>query len=194
MFATLWRNRSLMFELTKREFSGRYRESWGGVAWSLAQPLFLLTVYTIAFGVILKTRWGGIGDSTEYALVLFAGLIVFILFSECLTKSATLVAGNPNYVKKVVFPLELLPFVTVVTALIHAMIGIAIWFLGYFILFGTPHATAILFPVVLVCLIPLLPWSGVVILSAWRHRAGYQSADRHRQPHGAIPDTDFLQH
>ncbi|HYN55497.1 MAG TPA: ABC transporter permease [Methylotenera sp.] len=156
MFKTLWQYRSLVLELTKREFSGRYRGSFGGIIWSFAQPLFLLTVYTIAFGIILKTRWGGSGSTAEYALMLFAGLIVFNTFSECLSKSTTLVTDNPNFVKKVVFPLELLPIVTVATVLIHALIGVAVWFLGYILLFGLPHATAILFPVILVCFVPVL--------------------------------------
>jgi hypothetical protein len=77
IFLTLWRHRSLVLELIKREFSGRYRVSFGGIVWSFAQPLFLLTVYTIAFGVILKARWSFSGSTTDYALMLFAGLIDF---------------------------------------------------------------------------------------------------------------------
>jgi lipopolysaccharide transport system permease protein len=156
MFASLWKNRSLVLELTKREFSGRYRGSFGGVIWSFAQPLFLLTVYTVAFGVILKARWGFSGTTTDYALMLFAGLIVFNAFSEVLLKSSTLITGNPNFVKKVVFPLELLPVITVVTALIHALIGLVVWFLGFAVLHGVPKPTAILFPLVLLCFFPIL--------------------------------------
>jgi len=156
LLKSLWRHRSLVLELTKREFSGRYRGSFGGVVWSFAQPLFLLTVYTIAFGLILKARWGFSGSTADYALMLFAGLIVFNAFSEVLSKSPTLVTTNPNFVKKVVFPLELLPVITVATSLIHALIGIAVWFVGYIILFGTPKATALLFPLILVCFIPVL--------------------------------------
>ncbi|MDZ7656868.1 MAG: ABC transporter permease [Sulfurimicrobium sp.] len=156
IFLTLWRHRGLILELTKREFSGRYRGSFGGIFWSFVQPLFLLTVYTIAFGVILKTRWGFSGGTADYALMLFAGLIVFNAFSECLSKSATLIIDNPNFVKKVVFPLELLPVITVATALIHALVGIAAWFLGYVLLFGAPQTTAILFPFILLCFVPAL--------------------------------------
>lgn len=160
MFTTLWRHQSLVIELTKREFSGRYRGSFGGIVWSFAQPLFLLAVYTIAFGVILKARWGFSGGTADYALMLFAGLIIFNLFSECLIKSTTLVTDNPNFVKKVVFPLELLPVITVATALIHAMIGLAVWLLGYTLLFGIPKPTVLLFPVILMCLVPVLLWLG----------------------------------
>ena len=156
VYATLWQHRGLMLELIKREFSGRYQGSFGGIAWSFIQPLFLLSVYTVAFGVILKSRWGFSGGTAEYALMLFAGLIILNTFSEVLSKSSTLITSNPNFVKKVVFPLELLPVITVVTALIHALIGIAVWFLGYILVYGIPKATAILFPVILICFVPVL--------------------------------------
>jgi lipopolysaccharide transport system permease protein len=160
MFASLFRHRSLVIELTKREFSGKYRGSFGGMAWSFAQPLFLLTVYTIAFGVILKARWGFSGGTANYAVMLFAGLIIFNAFSECLIRSTNLISGNPNFVKKIVFPLELLPVIMVATAMIHALIAMAVWFLGYFALFGTPKGTAVLFPVILICLIPVMLGTG----------------------------------
>jgi lipopolysaccharide transport system permease protein len=156
LLTSLWRYRSLVWELTKREFTGRYRGSFGGVLWAFAQPLFLLMVYTIAFGVILKTRWGFAGSTADYALMLFAGLIIFNMFSEVLSKSATLVTGNPNFVKKVVFPLELLPVIAVASALIHAFIAIAVWFLGYFFLLGIPKPTVVLFPLVLLAFVPIL--------------------------------------
>lgn len=156
LFKTLIRHRGLVLELTKREFTGRYRGSFGGIAWSFVQPLFLLSIYTIAFGVILKTRWGASENTAEYALMLFTGLIVFNAFSECLTKSSTLITTNPNFVKKVVFPLELLPIVTVGTVFIHVIIAITVWFSGYMLLFGLPKASAVFFPLVLICLVPVL--------------------------------------
>lgn len=156
LLKTLIKHRSLVIELTKREFTGRYRGSFGGIAWSFVQPLFLLTIYTIAFGVILKTRWGSTGDTAEYALMLFAGLIIFNAFSECLSKSSTLITSNSNFVKKIVFPLELLPLVTVATALVHATIAIGVWLAGYILLFGMPKSTVIFFPIILWCLIPIL--------------------------------------
>jgi lipopolysaccharide transport system permease protein len=156
VFKTLWYYRNLVIELIKREFSGRYHGSFGGIAWSFVQPLFLLSVYTLAFGVILKARWGGVGNTVEYALMLFAGLIIFNAFSECLSKSSTLITDNPNFVKKVVFPLEILPIITVATALVHAIIGISVWLLGYTLLFGIPKVTVIFFPIILICFVPIL--------------------------------------
>ena len=156
MSSQVWRHRALVAELAKREFSGRYRGSFGGLAWSFAQPLFLLAVYTVAFGVILQMRWGFAGGTGDYALMVFAGLIVFNAFAECLAAAPLLIAGNPNYVKKVVFPLEVLPWVTVLTAIVHALIGIAVWLAGYAVLYGTPKPTVVLFPLVFIAYFPLL--------------------------------------
>ena len=156
MFPTLWRHRALVLELARRDFSGRYQGSLGGAAWSFAQPLFLLAVYTLAFGVIFQARWGFGGGTANYALMLFAGLIVFNAFAECLNKAPLLVTGNPNFVKRVVFPLEILPWVMALTALLHALIGVAVWLLGYLVLFGIPPRTALLAPAVLACFFPLL--------------------------------------
>ena len=87
MFLTIWKNRSLILELSKRQFSQRYRGSYGGLAWSFVQPIFLLAVYTLVFSIILKTRWGLSGDTKDFALILFAGLIILGTFSECLNKA-----------------------------------------------------------------------------------------------------------
>ena len=99
-------------------------------------------VYTLVFGVILKARWGFSGGTANYALMLFAGLIVFNAFAECLVKAPSLIRANPNFVKKIVFPLEL--------------IGIGVWLIGYSILFGAPKPTVILFPLILACFFPVL--------------------------------------
>jgi len=78
--------------------------------WSLVNPVFMLTVYTFVFSVVFKSRWGRVGESqTEYSLILFLGLMLFNLFVECITRAPTLILSNVNYVKKVVFPLEVLP-------------------------------------------------------------------------------------
>lgn len=125
----------------------------------------MLAVYTVAFGVILQARWGGVGSTSEYALLLFAGLIVFNIFSEVLSKAATLVTTNPNFVKKVVFPLELLPVVVVATALLHAFIALGVWAVGYALLIGFPHWTLIFFPLVLVSFVPVVLGLGWLLSS-----------------------------
>ncbi|ALU87683.1 ABC transporter related (permease component) protein [Herbaspirillum rubrisubalbicans M1] len=156
MLLLVWKHRNLLVELTKREFSAKYMGSAGGVVWAFLQPIFLLAVYTTAFGVILKTRWGGGGGATDYAMMLFAGLILFNAFSEVMIKSPSLITANPNFVKKIVFPLELLPVVTVLSALMQACISVVIWLVGYAIFFGFPSPTVVLFPVVLLIFAPML--------------------------------------
>ena len=146
----------LIAELVRREFAGRYQGSLGGMLWALIHPLFLLSIYTLVFGVVLKTRWEGGGGTFGYALYLFAGLIIFNAFSECLLKAPTMIVGNQNFVKKVVFPLEVLPLVSAIVALLHATIGIAVWLVCCIVLFGVPKATMLLFPLVFLAMLPLL--------------------------------------
>lgn len=154
MAASVWRNRSLLRSLIHREVVGRYRGSFMGILWSFFNPILMLAVYTFVFSVIFKSRWGGGSDSkTEFALVLFAGLIVFNVFSECINRAPGLILANVNYVKKVIFPLEILPWVSLGATLFHAMISLAVWLVAYCIFFGLPHATAFLLPLVV---LPLL--------------------------------------
>ena len=157
MVVSLWRNRSLIKALTQREVVGRYRGSVLGILWSFFNPVFMLLVYTFVFSVVFKARWSGGSDSkTEFALILFAGLIVFNLFAECFNRAPSLILANVNYVKKVVFPLEILPWVALGSALFHALVSLGVWLIAYLILFGVPHATVLLLPLVILPLILLI--------------------------------------
>lgn len=151
MFACLWRHRELIKASAKREVLSRYRGSVLGLLWSFFNPLFMLAVYTFVFSVIFQARWGMGGNSskTEFALLLFAGLIVFNLFAECVNRAPNIILGNTNFVKKVVFPLEILPFVGLLSALFHAFISVAVWLFAYMLFFGIPYPTVILLPLVL---------------------------------------------
>ena len=154
MAASLWRNRSLVKALVQREVVGRYRGSFMGILWSFFNPVFMLIIYTFVFSVVFKARWNTGSDSkTEFALVLFAGLIVFNLFAECFSRAPGLILANVNYVKKVVFPLEILPWVALGSAMFHALISLGVWLIAYLILFGFPHVTVLLLPLVI---LPLL--------------------------------------
>lgn len=154
LVSSFWRHHSLITALTKRDIAARYRGSLIGIFWSFVNPVLMLSVYTFVFGVVFKARWGGGGESkTEFALVLFAGLMVYNFFSECLIKAPGLVVSNANYVKKVVFPLEILPWVLIGSALFHTMVSFTVWLLFYAILFGAPQVTIFLFPVVVVPLV-----------------------------------------
>lgn len=151
MIASFLRNRSLIMTMTKREVIGRYRGSVMGILWSFFNPLFMLAVYTFVFSMVFRARWNADSDSkTEFALILFAGLIVFNIFSECINRAPSAILANANYVKKVVFPLEILPWVTLGSVLFHATISVVVWMTGYVVFFGVPHSTALLFPIALV--------------------------------------------
>ena len=151
MVASLWLNRNLIKASVKREVLGRYRGSVMGILWSFFNPLFMLAVYTIVFSVVFKARWvAGSNSKTEFALVLFAGLMMFSLFAECINRAPGLILSNVNYVKKVVYPLEIMPVVTLLSAMFHALISLGVWLLAYCLFFGVPHATALLLPFVVV--------------------------------------------
>lgn len=154
MAASLFRNRHLILALVEREVLGRYQGSILGVAWSLVNPVFMLAVYTFVFSTIFKARWSTGSDSkTEFALILFAGLIVFNLFSECISRAPGIIVGNTNYVKKVVFPLEILPVVSLGAALFHALVSLVVWLIAYIIIFGAPDPRIMWAPIVFLPLI-----------------------------------------
>jgi lipopolysaccharide transport system permease protein len=149
---SLWLNRNLIKALTKREIIGRYQGSVLGLFWSFVNPVFLLVVYTFVFSVVFKARWGS-GDSgskAEFALVLFAGILVFNLFAECVNRAPSVILSNPTYVKKVVFPLEILPWVSFAAALFHTLISFIVWLVFSLFVFGAPPLTSLLFPLLLV--------------------------------------------
>jgi lipopolysaccharide transport system permease protein len=157
MLASVWKNRRLILTLTRREVLGRYRGSALGLAWSFFNPILMLAVYTFVFSVVFRARWIGASESrVEFAIILFAGLMVFTFFSECVTRAPGLVIANANYVKKVVFPLEVLPVVTLASALFHGAVSLLVWLVFFGATFGAPPATAMLLPVVL---LPLLAFT-----------------------------------
>lgn len=153
---SLMTNRRLVSSLIKREVVGRYRGSIMGLFWSFFNPVLMLTVYTFVFSVVFKARWPGGSDSrVEFALVLFTGLLVFNLFSEAVNRAPNLILGNVNYVKKVIFPLEILPVVSLGAAAFHLGISLLVWLGFYLIFFKIPTVTALTFPLVLVPLVLL---------------------------------------
>lgn len=150
MFASIWRNRRLIVALTKREVVGRYRGSMLGLLWSFFNPIFMLAVYTFVFSVVFNARWGAESNSkTEFALVLFSGLLIFNLFSECVNRAPSLILSNVNYVKKVVFPLEILPVVSLGAALFHGLISLCVWLIFYMFVFGVPYISALFLPLII---------------------------------------------
>lgn len=162
LFASAWRNRSLIAASVRREVLGRYRGSFMGILWSFFNPLLMLAVYTFVFSVVFNARWNVASDSkTEFALVLFAGLIIYNLFAECVTRAPGLILANVNYVKKVVFPLEILPWVTLGSALFHGAISLGVWLLAYLLLFGLPQPTFVYFPLI------VMPFALLIMGISW---------------------------
>jgi lipopolysaccharide transport system permease protein len=150
MVASLWRHRSLIIASVNREVHGRYRGSMFGIFWAFLTPLLMLCVYTFVFSEVFKMRWSADAQSkTEFAMVLFAGLMAFNLFAECINRAPSLILVNVNFVKKVVYPLEILPLVVLAAGLFHFFISLGVWTLAYILLFSVPHLTIIYVPLVL---------------------------------------------
>ena len=152
---SFWRNRGLIWQLTRRQVVGRYRGSVMGLAWSFFNPILMLLVFTFVFSVVFKARWGIGADETktDFALILFVGLIIHGLFSDCVNSAPGLILSNVNYVKKVVFPLEILPWVAMGSALFHALVSLAVWAVFYLLVYAGFKWTAVFFPVVILPLV-----------------------------------------
>lgn len=154
LFQSYIYHRQLIISLTKRDILSKYKGSLFGVLWSFIYPIMLLTVYTFVFSVVFKAKWPGGGDSkTEFALVLFSGLMIFNVFSECISRAPTLIIGNVSYVKKVVFPIEILPVVVLASSLFHFFIAIIVWLIFYLIFFGIPSYHIFFVPIIIIPLV-----------------------------------------
>ena len=155
IFTSLWNNRQLILQMTQREIAGRYTGSLIGSAWSFIHPLLMLIIYTFVFSVVFKARWGADENEskTEFAIILFAGMIVFNIFSEVVNRAPSLILSNVNYVKKVVFPLEILPWVALGASLFHAGASLLVLLAVQLLFKVVLPWTVILFPLVLLPLI-----------------------------------------
>ena len=149
-FALLINNLPLIFSLVVKEIKVKYSGSVLGLVWAVIMPLVMLCVYTFVFSVVFQAKWGQLTESkSQFALILFAGLILFNLFSESLSSSSYSIIGNENYVKKVVFPLEILPVVNVFVVFFHFLISFLVLVLFYFIVEGLPPLTFVFIPFIL---------------------------------------------
>lgn len=156
----------LLRRLTRREFEARYRGSMLGVAWAIITPVIMMAVYTFVFQSVLATRWPGqaADDRAGYALNLLAGLLVFNVFAECMGRAPRLILENPSYVKKLVFPVEVLPVVALLGAIASAIIGGCVLLVFQMVFEGLPSPAIFLLPLLA---LPLLLLSlGVCYLLA----------------------------
>lgn len=156
-YAALAANGRLAYDLTRRDVAGRYRGAIGGSLWAFLTPLLMLAIYSFVFGYIFQARWtvAEMGE-INFSVVLFAGLIFANFLSECLNRAPGLIVSNANYVKKVVFPLEVLPWVAVGTALFHAAISVVVLLLAMALTGAGFHATILLLPLVFLVFVPMV--------------------------------------
>jgi len=147
-FAHFWRRRELIGQFTRLEFVARYHGSQLGLLWSLASPFFTLLVYTFIFSVIFKPSWENAKDAgfLDYALILFTGITAFEIFAACVNRAPSEIADNSSYVKKMVFPLEILSVSVLSAALIESLPALALVVLGVLGTTGKLHATILLLP------------------------------------------------
>ena len=152
LFISIGQHHDLLTQLVRRDTFGRYRTSYLGALWAVLTPLAMLLVYTFVFGPVLVARWpstAGVETTKDFAIVLFAGLLVFNFFAECVTRAPGLIVSNPSYVNKVVFPLEILPVVVMLSALFHLLAGAVLLLLAQAVVSGKFPIHALLLPLVL---------------------------------------------
>ena len=160
---SLWLHRQLIKQMAWREVVGRYKGSLIGLFWSFINPVLMLAVYTFVFSVVFKAKWGVGGEesNTSFALILFVGLIVHGLLAEVLNRSPNLILSNVNYVKKVVFPLEILSVINLAAAFFHSLISLVVLLIASVAINGYLPWTIVLIPVV------LLPLATLVMGLSW---------------------------
>lgn len=161
LLARAWNRRDLFLEFTKRSIVGRYSGAHLGVIWSFFNPLLMLAVYTLAFREFLGMRWPNADTRGEFSLMIFCGMIVHSLLVECLTNAPTCIVGNANLVKKVVFPLAILPCVTVASALFHAALSVLVLLLFVYATQHSLSATVLYLPLI------FLPYSLLLCGISW---------------------------
>lgn len=160
MFESVWRSRYIVAQLSRRDISSRYRGSVIGFAWSFINPLLMLIIYTFFFTVIFKARWGAMGaeeSKTDFAIILFAGLLIFNFFSECVNRAPGIIISNTNFVKRIVFPIEILPASSVVSALFNLMTGTLVLIVVQALVAHRLPPTVLLFPIIIAPLV-LIAW------------------------------------
>lgn len=154
MVRSVIKNHQLIYQMAKRDVIGRYRGSMLGLAWSFFNPLIMLAVYTFVFSVVFQSRWNsGSNSQIEFALALFIGMVTHGLLAECVGRAPAIILNHANYVKKVVFPLEILPWVAMCATLFHTVISISVWSLFYLVANQMLQWTVVFLPLVL---LPLL--------------------------------------
>jgi lipopolysaccharide transport system permease protein len=156
-YHALFRHFALVVQMARRDVVGRYRGSFVGLLWSFFNPLLMLMIYTFVFGIIFKSRWNDqVAGHFGFAIILFAGLNINSLFTECANRAPTLIVENTNFVKKVVFPLEVLSWSALGSALFHLLISTIVLLVISLLVKGSLPWTIVLFPAVVMCFLPFV--------------------------------------
>ncbi len=153
--AHFYRHREALTAFTRLEFVSRYHGAQLGFLWGLLSPLMTLAVYTFIFSVVFKPSWSGAHTDgfIDYALILFTGIIAFEIFAGCVNRTPKLISDNVNFVKKVVFPLEILPASILFSVALESLMSLFLVVVGCLISQGTVHWTLVFLPL---CYLPLL--------------------------------------
>ena len=150
-------NLYLLRQLAQRDIASRYQGSTAGLLWAFLSPILMLLVYTFVFGYVFKARWmGAETDRSFFALNLFAGMLVHGFFAECAIRSPGLLQQHSNFVKRIVFPLWLLPLVPLASALFHTCISFLVLFIAHLAIVQSLHWQLLLLPFLLVPFIVFL--------------------------------------
>ncbi|HXD40328.1 MAG TPA: ABC transporter permease [Ramlibacter sp.] len=148
IFSDIWRHRYLLGQLIKRDVLLRYRGAMFGVLWIFLSPLFMLAIFAFVFGQVFQARWPQQNSGLPFWLLLYSGLITFNIFAETVSRAPTSVRGYPSFVKKIIFPVHILPVVPLGAALVHGAFNILI-LLGALAWTGSLHGEILLFPLLL---------------------------------------------
>lgn len=162
MIAFYWpkQHAGLLLQMTQRDILQRYRGSWLGMGWAIITPILMLVVYSFVFQSVFQARWPGAetseSDGLYFALNLFAGLIFFTFFADVITRSPGIITTQPNLVKKVVFPLHLLPWIVILSSGFQALISLVVLSVGVFLMTGSLPENFLYLPLLLLLFVPLL--------------------------------------
>ena len=160
MLSSVRRHWRLIVSLTRRDLAERFQGSLLGPLWYFITPAVLILTYTLVFGIVFKVRMpfarAGQSSNIDFGLFLFSGLLIFTVFSDVVSRSTSLVVSKPNFVKKVVFPLEVLSVVTVLSALAGGLLSFALLLIAALVLTGGLAATSVLYPIALLLMVPIL--------------------------------------
>jgi lipopolysaccharide transport system permease protein len=152
-----WRHRALIWQFARREIVGRYRGSWLGLTWAVAHPLAMLAIYTLVFRNVFQVKWPGAGGAgnLDFALNLFAGVLVYQWASELWARAPRLILEQPNLVTKVVFPLPVLAWAALVATTFQLVVSMAIWLLACLL---AGYEATLQWLVLPLALLSLVPW------------------------------------